>query len=470
MIGRESEIKTLDEVMSRNEAQLVAIYGRRRVGKTYLIRQYFNHKFFFYHTGEANVGLDDQLTSFRDSLREYGSTCPPFHNWREAFARLRELIEGGGEGKKVVFIDEMPWMDTSRSKFVSALEHFWNAWGSSRKDLVMIVCGSASTWIVKNVLKNRGGLHNRVTDQIYLRPFNLKECEAYSQQMGLGLSRHELCSLYMIFGGVAYYWSFLRKGESVPQNIDRLFFAEGAKLRGEFDAMVNSLFKRDVGHRAIFEALAQSKIGLSRTDLLRKSGLGDGGVFCKCLEALEQCGFVRKYSAFGKSTRDSLYQLVDCLSIFHLRFIKGETNPDEQFWSKTMSAQSGTTWAGLAFERVCLLHLREIKRALQIGGVLTHVCSWRHVADEVYPKGAQVDLLLDRADQVVDLCEMKFTSGRYIMKKDESEALENRVEAFKAVTKTQKTIRRVLISANGVEENQYSRRVANVVVLDDLFA
>lgn len=469
MVGRKEEIKTLDEVMARKEAQLVAVYGRRRVGKTYLVRQYFNNRFFFYHTGEANVGLKDQLTSFRDSLKEYGLSCSILDNWRFAFAKLRELIEQGGEGKKVIFIDEMPWMDTPRSNFVSALEHFWNAWGSSRNDLVMIVCGSASSWILKNIIRNRGGLHNRITDQINLQPFNLKECEELSGQMGLDLSRHELCSLYMIFGGVAYYWSFLRKGESVSQNIDRLFFAEGGKLRGEFDSMVSSLFKRDAGHRAIFEALAGSKVGLSRTDLLKKSGFDDGGVFCKCLEALEQCGFVRRYSAYGKTSRDSLYQLVDGLSLFHLRFVKGEENPDEHFWSRTQSSPRGMAWAGLAFERVCLLHLKEIKRALQIGGVLTHVCSWRHVANDVYPKGAQVDLLLERADQVIDLCEMKYSSGRYVMKKEESEALENRVEAFKAVTNTQKTVRRVLVTASGVEENEYSRRIANVITLDDLF-
>ena len=289
MVGRTEEIKTLDEVMSRKEGQLVAVYGRRRVGKTYLIRQYFKNRFTFYHTGESNVGFRDQLLGFRDSLRDYGHQCPLPRTWREAFRELRSLIEASADEKKVVFIDEMPWLDTPRSKFLPTLEHFWNSWGSSRNDLVMIVCGSASTWIIKNIFKNRGGLHNRITDQIHLMPFTLRECEELVHDSGLSLSRQEICSLYMIFGGVAYYWGFLRKEESVAQSVDRLLFSPNGKLRGEFDSMVSSLFKKDIGHRKVFTTLATKGIGMSREELLRKTGLPDGRVFCQILDSLEKC-------------------------------------------------------------------------------------------------------------------------------------------------------------------------------------
>ena len=394
MVGRKQEIRTLDEVMSRNQGQLVVVYGRRRVGKTYLIRKYFNNKFTFYHTGEANVGMKDQLLGFRDSLKEYGHDCALPTSWREAFHELRKLIEASSEEKKVVFIDEMPWMDTPRSKFLSALECFWNGWGSSRDDLVMIVCGSASTWIVNNILKNRGGLHNRITDQIHLLPFTLTECEELTKEMGLGMSRQEICSLYMIFGGVAYYWGFLRKGESVAQNVDRLFFAENGKLRGEFDSMLSSLFKRDAGCRKMFAALSSKGIGISRDEILRKTGMSDGKVFCQTLDALEKCGFVRRYTAFGKKQRDSLYQLEG---------------------------------------------------------------------------GAQIDLLIDRADNVVNVCEMKFASGDYVLKKRESENIDNKVLAFKMVTESPKSVYLTLVTTNGLVDNEYARKFQSVLFLDDLF-
>lgn len=469
MVGRRQEIKTLDEVMARKESQFVAVYGRRRVGKTYLIRQYFENKFTFYHTGEANVGMKDQLLGFRDSLKDYGHTCPIPSSWREAFRELRTLIENAPSGKKIVFIDEMPWMDTPRSKFLSALEHFWNAWGSSRDDLVLIVCGSASTWIVNNILKNRGGLHNRITDQIHLMPFTLSECEELSKDLGLAMSRQEICSLYMILGGVAYYWGFLRKGESVAQNVDRLFFAENGKLRGEFDSMLASLFKRDTNCRRLFAALSAKGIGMSRDELLKRTGMSDGKVFTQTLEALEKCGFVRRYSAYGKKQKNSLYQLIDSFSLFHLRFIAPESNPDPHAWSTGISNNEKDAWAGLAFERICLLHVPELKKALGVSGVKTAVCSWQHRADDVYGKGAQIDLLIDRADKVVNVCEMKFASGQYVLTKAEYERIDNKILAFKTVTGTAKSIYLTVVTTNALVDNEYARKVQNVILLDQLF-
>jgi len=470
MVGRKAEIQTLNEVMSRKQGQFVTVYGRRRVGKTYLIRQYFNNKFTFYHTGEANVGMKDQLLGFRDSLKDYGHTCPVPKSWREAFRELRALIEAAPEGKKVVFIDEMPWLDTPRSKFLSALEYFWNAWGSSRDDLVLIVCGSASTWIVNNILKNRGGLHNRITDQIHLMPFTLSECEELAKDLGLAMSRQELCAIYMILGGVPYYWGFLRKGESVAQNVDRLFFAENGKLRGEFESMLSSLFRHDTGCRKVFAALSEKGVGISRDELLAKTGMSDGKVFCQTLDALEKCGFVRRYSAYGKKLKDALYQLTDPFSLFHLRFIAPEPNPDPHAWSTGISTHEKDAWAGLAFERVCLLHVEALKKTLGISGVKTAVCSWRHRADDVFGKGAQIDLLIDRADNVINVCEMKFTSGACLLDKAESERIDNRILAFKTVTGTPKSIYLTLVATKAPVDNEYARKAQNVILLDQLFA
>lgn len=334
----------------------------------------------------------------------------------------------------------------------------------------MIICGSASTWIINNILRNRGGLHNRITDQIHLMPFTLSECEDLATAAGLAMSRQEICSLYMILGGVAYYWGFLRKGESVAQSVDRLFFSQNGKLRGEFNSMIASLFKNDVGHRKIFAALASKGIGMSRDELLKRTSLPDGRVFCQTLDSLEACGFVRRYTAFGRKRRGSLYQLVDPFSLFHMRFIEPESNPDPHEWTIAASSKAKALWEGLAFEHVCLLHIDKIKNALQIGGVKTNVYSWRHTADENYGKGAQIDMLIDRADNVIDICEMKYSSGKYILSKDESQRIDNKLNAFRAVSGTRKSIHLVIVAANGIEENAYARKAQRILVLDDLFA
>ena len=471
MIGRKNEIAMLQEAMDSEQSEFLALYGRRRVGKTFLVTEFFNGKFAFHHSGLENATLKESLSSFREALRHQGHPhCPRFATWIEAFSELETLLERLPCRRKVVFLDEIPWYDTPKSGFLTAFESFWNGWASVRRDIVLVVCGSATTWIVEKVLRNRGGLHNRITDQIHLMPFTLRECEELVRDSGLSMSRQEICSLYMIFGGVAYYWGFLRKGESVAQSVDRLLFSPNGKLRGEFDSMVASLFKKDAGYRKVFTALAAKGVGMTREELLKKTGLPDGRVFCQILDSLEKCGFVRRYTAFGKKRRDALYQLLDSFSLFHLRFIEPESNPDPNDWAIGISSKAKGAWEGLAFERVCLMHVREIKRALQIGGVRTSVCSWRHVADESYGKGAQIDLLIDRADNVIDVCEMKYSSGKYALSKKDCENIDNKLDAFKAVSNTVKSLHLILITANGLAENAYARKAQNVLVLDDLFA
>ncbi len=470
MIGREEEIQTLRETLEKSEAQFVAVYGRRRVGKTYLVRETFAGKFAFYHTGVANVGTGEQLLNFRDSLVKYGyAGCPALKNWREAFLALEHVVESSSDARKVIFIDELPWLDTRQSQFVPALEHFWNGWASARKDVVLIVCGSATSWMISKVIKDHGGLHNRVTERIHLLPFTLRECEQYANAAGLGFSREDVCRTYMALGGIPFYWDLLNRGKSVNQNMDALFFAENGKLRGEFNELFCSLFKESKLHRGMVEVLARRGIGMTREDLLKGLKISDGGKISKCLEELEQCGFVRSYTAFGKKKRDALFQLIDSLALFHLRFVAGESNPDENFWSNTALSPAQAAWRGLAFERVCLQHLRQIKRGLQIGGVVTHVCSWRHVPDEVHTQGAQIDLLIDRADGVIDVCEMKYCPDKYAPDKRSDDELRRRLAVFEEVSASRKTVRAVLVAPFGIERNAYSNRYSNVITFDDLF-
>lgn len=472
MVGRTNEQRELLEALSSEEAQLIAVYGRRRVGKTFLVRETFKDCFYFQHAGLAHGSMAEQLAAFRASLVRSGMRdIPLIRNWREAFGALESFIAAGGtRRKKVVFIDEMPWMDTPKSKFVMWFEAFWNGWCSARKDVVFIVCGSATSWIVKKVFRNRGGLYNRVTNRIHLSPLTLRECRELCRARGISLPDADIAELYMIFGGVPYYWTFVQRGKSVAQNVDALFFASAGKLRGEFDEVFNSLFGENAGYMKIVRALAEKHGGMTYGEILTEAKMKKGGVSLRILDALEQSGFIRRFTAYGKKRQDAQYQLVDNFAYFHLKFLDGESNLDEHFWQHATIGSVLNVWRGLAFERVCMLHVAQIKKALGISGVLTKVYSWRHAPDETYVNGAQIDLLIERADRVVNVCEIKYSRDEFVIDKEYDRKLRNKVGTFCGVTKTKCAVHIAMITASGLAHNGYWGTVQAEVSLDDLFA
>ena len=472
MIGRENEQRELLEALSSDEAQLIAVYGRRRVGKTFLVRETFKDRFYFQHAGLAHGAMAEQLAAFRASLVRSGMRdVPLIRNWREAFGALESfIVSGGTRRKKVVFIDEMPWMDTPKSKFVMWFEAFWNGWCSARKDVVFIICGSATSWIVKKVFRNRGGLYNRVTNRIHLSPLTLRECRELCRARGVSLPDADIAELYMIFGGVPYYWTFVQRGKSVAQNVDALFFASDGKLRGEFDEVFNSLFGENAGYMKIVRALAGKHGGMTYGEILSEAKMKKGGVSLRILDALEQSGFIRRFTAYGKKRQDAQYQLIDNFTYFHLKFLDGESNHDEHFWQHATIGSVLNVWRGLAFERVCLLHVAQIKKALGISGVLTKVYSWRHVPGETYVNGAQIDLLIERADRVVNVCEIKYSRDEFVIDKEYDRKLRNKVGTFCGVTKTKCAVHIAMITASGLAHNGYWGTVQAEVSLDDLFA
>lgn len=468
MIGREKEQRRLRELADSDEAEFVAVYGRRRVGKTYLVRETFDGEFTFCHSGMARVGMARQLQAFRSSLREWGDErCPRLTNWIDAFDRLKLVVKGGRQGKKLVFIDEMPWMDTPKSGFVPALEHFWNGWASARKDVMLIICGSATSWIIDKVLKNKGGLHDRVTGQVALEPFTLRECELYAQSRGLDYTRRMITECYMALGGIPYYWRMLRRGMSPAQNFDELFFSPKGQLRFEFDELYASLFRRKEPYVRIVTALGTRTYGLTRDELLAAAGLSDGGRVGRYLEELERCGFIRKCRALGKKTKDSVFQVTDNYTLFHLRFIANGDGKNVRGWTDRLETADYYSWAGCAFERVCLQHVLSIKRALEIGGVKTSEHAWRGIAPDGSP--AQVDMLIDRNDGIVDLCEMKYTKDAYALTEEEWDRISRRRAALRGVLPPSKAIHVVMVTAQPMVRNAWSKEVMAFVTADDLF-
>ena len=468
LTGRKSEQEALKRITGSDEAEFVAVFGRRRVGKTFLIREFFNHKFTFYHTGMANTGMDMQLHSFNNSLNNYSTVSyPKSKTWFDSFEQLKHLLYNSRKkGKKVVFIDEMPWMDTPHSGFLAALEHFWNGWASGQKNILLIVCGSATSWIINKLLNNHGGLHNRVTQKIHLRPFTLSECEAYYQKRNIEMSRHEMVENYMIFGGIPYYLSLMQKQFSMAQNVNYILFAENAALKDEFQNLYASLFRKAENHIKIVEALSSKTKGLTRDEILNATSLPNAGSTNRILVELELSGFIRRYRGYGKKIRQSLYQLVDFYTLFYMNFLKNNLFTDEQYWINFIENARHRAWSGYAFEQVCLAHLPQIRQKLGISGVLTNTYSWISNDRE---NGAQIDLVIERNDKVINLCEMKYASEEFAIDKNLDDNLRHKRAAFKEETKTRKAVHVTMVTTYGLKRNKYWGNVQSEITVNDLF-
>lgn len=470
LVGREEEIKSLNHIMKSSEAEFIVVYGRRRVGKTFLVNNFFDDTYAFKLTGLAKKGKKEQLANFTNSLNRYrnGKKFTKPRTWYEAFDRLRELLESLKiNGKKVVFIDELPWMDSRGSNLISALEHFWNDWASTQSDMVLIVCGSATSWITGKILKNKGGLHNRVTQKIYLRPFTLAECKEYINNRGIEMGDKEIAECYMIMGGIPFYLKNLRRGASLAQNVDEMFFAEKGRLADEFDSLYASLFEKSENYIKVVEALSKKNKGLTREEILDATQLPNNGHFSKILNDLTNCDFIRCYKGYGDKVRMSVYQLIDPFTLFYYKFISKNAPSDKPFWQYQIGTRQHDTWAGLAFEQLCLNHHRQIEQALGIFGIITKVYSWTSKPNAL--EKAQIDLIIKRADKVVNVCEMKFYDGDYTMKKGDADDIERRVRAFRASENIKMAIHPVLVTTYGLSENMYSHVFQNVIVLKDLF-
>ena len=474
IIGRAAERERLEKCLRAEQAQLIIVYGRRRVGKTFLINQFFGGRFDFKLTGAYAEPRETQLRYFLLELnRQTGEDKAAPKDWIEAFQMLRAYLSSlPPDDKHVVFFDEMPWMDTQRSGFLPAFEWFWNDWGCTQDNLVFIVCGSATSWMVEKIAENKGGLFNRQTCRLFLQPFTLHETECYLQARNIEWSRRDIAECYMILGGIPYYLSLLDAGLSFNANIDNLFFRKRAELWDEFDHLYKTLFSNSEQYIKIVEQLSKKRMGLTRSEIAQQTKLPANGALSKMLNDLADSGFVRKYSFYGKKSKEMLYQLSDYYSLFYYRFIKGGFGKDERFWSNTLDNPARRAWAGLTFEQLCKDHVPQIKKKLGIAGVLSEESTWFGASsgeEDESRAGAQIDLIIDRRDQVVNLCEAKFSLNRFEIDKDYDQKLRNKIAVFREATNCRKTIQLSMISTYGIQKNKYSGIVNSEVLLDDLF-
>ena len=469
LTARQEEIHRLDRCMQETNAQLIILYGRRRVGKTYLINEYFDGRFDFKITGAHKERREVQLRNFAEELSSQtmqDQEVPA--DWIAAFRILRKYLSDlPAEEKHVVFFDEMPWLDTSHSGFLPAFEHFWNDYGCSLHNLVFIICGSASSWMTKNIANNKGGLFDRQSCSIYLKPFTLKETEDYLMSRGFEWSRYDIAECYMIMGGIPFYLSLLDPQRSLTDNIDNLFFRKRAELWNEFRLLYNTLFNNSKQYISIVEALSTKRSGLTRRELIQATGLPDNGVLSEMLDNLEASDFVRMNNTYGKKN-NVVYQLKDYYSLFYFKFIRNHYGRDEHFWTHSYGSSARKIWLGLTYEQVCKDHIQQIKKKIGISAVLSEESIWSLKGDDIQ-KGAQIDLLIDRADHVIDLCEVKYLEEEFVISKEYDMSLRNKREAFRTATGTKKTLQIVMITTYGIKPNKYSSIVSSQVLLDDLF-
>lgn len=475
IIGRQQETEELQQIYRRKQAQLVAVYGRRRVGKTFLVRELFKDKFAFYHTGISPLELKEQnlylaqLSAFQSSLVRYGSEEEQMpKDWMEAFDRLSALLtQIKSKERLVVFIDEMPWMDTPNSNFVTAFEHFWNGWGAGQDNLMLIVCGSATSWIQDNLINSYGGLYDRVNSEIQLSPFTLQETEQLLQLQGVTLSRYDILQLYMTTGGIPMYLSYVLPGMSLAQIVDYLFFAKKAKLKDEFNRLFSSVFKKPEKYKTIIKTLAKKHTGYSREDIGEATGIAVGGKLSKLLHALEASDFIECFKPFENDKRHLLYRLTDPFCKFYLTQVEGK-HREEHFWQNNENLPALNTWRGQAFEDACLAHIEQIKRALNIGGVASDNSAWAMQGTE-NQKGMQIDLVIDRQDRVVNLCEMKFVKDEFSVTADYEQILRSRLNWMTEHVSRRHNVQITLVTTFGLKYGKHSGIFQKTVVMDRLF-
>ena len=470
IFGRKRELKLLDEYCNSKKAEFVALYGRRRVGKTFLIDEYFQGNYAFFVTGVIAGERDEQMSVFVQAMRDIGYVGKKPQTWMDTFYELSKLLTERLQPKEkcVIFIDELPCFDTPKSGFIRAFGHFWNSWAQKHKQVMLIVCGSATSWMVRNIIDNHGGLHNRITHEIHLQPFDLHDTEQMIKAMNIGWDRLSILQMYMAIGGIPYYINMIEKGESVAQTIDRLFFSENAPLKYEYDRLFASLFRDPTPYLDILQVLSTKKSGVSRNEIAKAIGKHDNGHLTDYLNNLIKCDFVRYYFMRSKKIKktDGLYQLTDMFVIFYNTFMKKPVT-DNHFWSNHLLSPTINNWLGLSFERVCMAHINQIKRALGVERIGTEYYSWRSKDSE---NGAQIDLLIERADRIINMCEIKYSAGQYALDKEEDMKIRNRMVDFQQETATRCAVVPIIVTTFGLKANAYSGGIQAEVLLDDLFS
>ncbi len=469
LIGREEEQIIFNNAMRSTKSEMIAVIGRRRIGKTFLIRKYFEKDIVFEFTGVYKGTIAEHKSRFSKAYLDYFNLqASGLKNWFDIFDYIETAVSKIKRNrKKVIFLDELPWMGGSNSQFIKALSSFWNSWASKREDIVLVLSGSSTSWMIKKIFNDKGGLYNRTTQRVYLKPFTLKETEQFLKQKKCNFTHSSIADIYMALGGIPYYLELIEPNDSVAQIIDKLFFKKTASLKSEFAELFNSQFEKASMYISIAGTLAKHHYGLKRNQLLKQIKIDSGGNFTKALDDLEKAGFIKTYIPYGNISKETIYKLTDLFVLFYLKYVDSKDKNNQ--WKKIVYTPTWKVWSGFAFENLCMNHIEQIEKALRIDGINTNVSSWMNAGNDEM-QGAQIDLLIDRADKVINICEIKYVDDKLTITKDIIEKVRLKISSFRYFTKTSKTILPVIICPYGIQTNKYSNEFSqNVVQLNHLF-
>ncbi|NGX62119.1 MAG: hypothetical protein K940chlam9_01613 [Chlamydiae bacterium] len=480
IIGRTDEQNLLNEAFISKRAEMIAIYGRRRVGKTYLIKNYFENMpcSLAYVSGMKDGRLSEQLENFTSSIERdiAGVSLKRPLSWMEAFELFSQVKDKIDKKKKVIlFLDELPWLATKRSRLIQALDYYWNRFWSHDSRFKLVICGSAVSWMIRNIIMNKGGLYNRVTRQICLEPFTLKETKDFLRFIGVNLNNRQIVELYMVAGGVPYYLNHVQKGLSAAQNIAKMAFSKQGILYQDFNHLFASLFEDAEKYHEIIRSIAEYRYGIEQEELIKKcSQLSHGGSATRQLQDLEEAGFIVSFIPCDRKKKGIYFRVIDEYVSFYLKWIDphkrsvAKLDKSKSIWLSHRETASWKSWSGYSFETICLKHIAQIREALNIEpSALT--TSWRHdgrLGDE----GAQIDLLFDRQDDAVTICEIKYTDKPFQIDKSYYQQIMKKIEVYKKTVKTHKEIFLAFVTSSGLKKSLYSEEyISSVLTLEDLF-
>ena len=470
IVGREKECAELQRLVDSSRSELVIVYGRRRIGKTFLVEEFFNQKFDFRYVGGHGMNTRQQLRNFAKVLATFTrKPTEPLNNWFEAFDALENYLQTLPNKKKIVFIDEMPWMDSGRSSFVVALENFWNGWAMAQRNIMLIATGSATSWMRDKLVANKGGLHGRITSSIHLSPFTLHETELYLEKLGITWDRYQIAQAYMLLGGVPFYYSLLRPELSLAQNVDELFFGKDGCLKLEFDELYSALFNNAKQYLEVVKLLSNNKSGMTVSQLSQALNY-KGGNISTIIKNLERSDIVEKWNQYGNKKRGAIFRLTDFYTLFYYKFVEPNLSKDPNWWSNNLESRAITAWMGNSFELVCMKHLQQVKQALKINAISTQSYTWSIPSNNKdNTPGAQIDMIIERADRIIHLCEIKFSTEPYIINSKYEAQLRERAALFRLTTNTKKTLVHTFVTTYGVANGKHRSIVHSEVTMDNLF-
>ena len=457
--GRDKQIQIFQELLNNKKPAFMAIYGRRRIGKTYLVTEFFKEQKcnFFHLTGVKKAKSSIQLENFKYALEATykKSEAASFTNWNQAFVSLSKEIKKSKK-KTVLFFDEVPWLTGGKSDFLLALDHFWNHYLSSDPNVICIVCGSSASWIIKKIIKGRYGFHHRLTHKIHLHPFDLYETEGFLKLSGLDFGRQQIIELYFAIGGVAKYLTLLKPNLSVVENIQEIIFSKEGLLYDEFEDLYSAIFNKHENYVEIVKLLGQHHYGMTRDEIKKALGVSSGGSLTKWLEDLETADFITAISSYKKNRKEKIYLLTDEFSRFYLTwFAKGRRMPNE-YWLQQKRTAKYKTWAGLAFEVLCVKHIDIIKSKLGITGIQTTESFYKN-------ENCQIDLLIEREDRCINICEMKYSISLDL--NEVKKELNFKKESFNKATNNKKQLLATLITNDDIKLTGQQREVIQKVVV-----